>query len=124
MTNDLQRAVDTVIADCLGVAADEGVLVVADSETRELGDALRERAAAAGADAVLAVMDPREANGTEPPPAIGAALAAADVFVAPTSKSLSHTQARKLASDAGARGATRPGRTSPSWASARTTTPR
>ena len=52
MTNDLQRAVDTVIADCLGVAADEDVLVVADSETRELGDALRERAAAAGADAV------------------------------------------------------------------------
>jgi leucyl aminopeptidase (aminopeptidase T) len=106
---DLQRAVDTVIADCLAVAAGEDVLVVADAETRELGDALRDRAAAAGADAVLALMDERADNGTEPPPPIAAALAASDVFVAPTSKSLSHTRARKAASDAGARGATMPG---------------
>jgi leucyl aminopeptidase (aminopeptidase T) len=106
---DLERAVDTVIADCLGVAAGENVLVVVDAATRELGDALRLRAAAAGADAVLALMDEREDNGTEPPPPVAAALAATDVFVAPTSKSLSHTRARKSASDAGARGATMPG---------------
>jgi leucyl aminopeptidase (aminopeptidase T) len=54
-------------------------------------------------------MDERADNGTEPPPPVAAALAAADVFVAPTAKSLSHTQARKAASDAGARGATMPG---------------
>jgi leucyl aminopeptidase (aminopeptidase T) len=106
---DLEQAVDTVIADCLGVAAGEDVLVVVDPETRELGDALRERAAATGADAVLALMDERADNGTEPPPPVAAALAAADVFVAPTTKSLSHTQARRAASDAGARGATMPG---------------
>jgi len=109
MTDELKRALDTVIADCLAVAPGEDVLVVVDAETRELGDALRRRAAAAGADAVLALMDEREANGTEPPPPVAAALAAADVFVAPTSKSLSHTRARKAASDAGARGATMPG---------------
>src|SRR3989440_397628 len=107
--SELELAVDTVIAECLGVAAGEDVLVVADATTRELGDALRRRAAATGADAVLALMDERADNGTEPPPPVAAALAAADVFVAPTSKSLSHTQARKLASDAGARGATMPG---------------
>ena len=106
---DLERAVDTVIADCLGVVAGENVLVLVDAATRELGDALRLRAAAAGADAVLALMDEREDNGTEPPPPVAAALAATDVFVAPTSKSLSHTRARKSASDAGARGATMPG---------------
>jgi len=107
--SDLERAVDTIITDCLGVAAGEDVLVVVDGETRELGDALRGRAAAAGADAVLALMDERADNGTEPPPPVAAALAAADVFVAPTAKSLSHTRARKAASDAGARGATLPG---------------
>src|SRR5216684_2952892 len=107
--SDLDHAVDTVIADCLGVAAGEGVVVVVDPDTRDLGEALRRRAAAAGADAVLALMDERADNGTEPPPPVAAALAAADVFVAPTSKSLSHTQARKAASDAGARGATMPG---------------
>jgi leucyl aminopeptidase (aminopeptidase T) len=107
--SDLDHAVDTVIADCLGVAAGEDVVVVVDPETRDLGDALRRRAAAARADAVLALMDERADNGTEPPPPVAAALAAADVFIAPTSKSLSHTRARKAASDAGARGATMPG---------------
>ena len=107
--SDLDHAVDTVIADCLGVAAGEDVVVVVDPETRDLGDALRRRALAARADAVLALMDERADNGTEPPPPVAAALAAADVFIAPTSKSLSHTRARKAASDAGARGATMPG---------------
>src|SRR5437588_5606757 len=107
--SDLDRAVDTVIAGCLGVAPGEDVLVVVDPETRDLGDALRDRAAAARADAVIALMDEREANGSEPPAPVAAALAAADVFIAPTAKSLSHTRARKAASDAGARGATMPG---------------
>jgi leucyl aminopeptidase (aminopeptidase T) len=107
--SDLDHAVDTVIADCLGVAAGEDVVVVVDPDTRDLGEALRRRAAAARADAVLAVMDERADNGTEPPPPVAAALAAADVFIAPTSKSLSHTRARKAASDSGARGATMPG---------------
>ena len=40
---------------------------------------------------------------------MAAALAACDVFIAPTSRSLSHTSARKRASDRGARGATMPG---------------
>ena len=40
---------------------------------------------------------------------MAAALAACDVFIAPTSRSLSHTEARKRASEAGARGATMPG---------------
>jgi leucyl aminopeptidase (aminopeptidase T) len=40
---------------------------------------------------------------------VAAALASCDVFIAPTSRSLSHTVARKRASDAGARGATMPG---------------
>jgi leucyl aminopeptidase (aminopeptidase T) len=40
---------------------------------------------------------------------VAAALAACDVFIAPTARSLSHTQARKRASEAGARGATMPG---------------
>src|SRR5436190_3299637 len=105
----LDHAVDTIVADCLGVAAGENVVVVVDSERRPLGDALRRRAAEARADAVLALMDERADNGTEPPPPVAAALAASDVFIAPTSKSLSHTRARKAASDAGARGATMPG---------------
>src|SRR5829696_5910896 len=54
-------------------------------------------------------MEPRDVDGQEPPAAVAAALAAARVFIAPTRRSLSHTGARKVASDAGARGATLPG---------------
>ena len=107
--SELEQAVDTVIRRCLGVRAGEDVVVVADRETATIGDALREAAAATGAEAVLVVMEPREVNGQEPPRAVAEALKAADVFIAPTAKSLSHTTARKAATDAGARGATLPG---------------
>lgn len=105
----LHPALATVVRDCLMVAAGEEVLVVVDPTTRELGEALRDEAEAAGADAVLALMAERPSHGAEPPAPIAAALAQADVFLAPTAKSLSHTRARKRASDNGARGATLPG---------------
>jgi aminopeptidase len=83
--------------------------VVADSGTRAIGEALRDWAAAVGSDAVLTIMEPREVHGNEPPRTVAAALAACDVYIAATTKSLSHTVARKRASEAGARGATMPG---------------
>ncbi len=104
----LARAVRTVVRTCLAVAPGEDVLVVVDSPLQDVGEALREEAQRAEADAVLAVMSPRETHGSEPPPPIAAALAACDVFIAPASRSLSHTKARKRASDRGARGATMP----------------
>jgi leucyl aminopeptidase (aminopeptidase T) len=106
---DLTASVQTVVHRCLAVKAGEDVLVVVDSATRRIGEALRDEAAGAGADAVLTIMDPREMDGNEPPRTVTAALGASDVFIAPTSRSLSHTTARKRATDAGARGATMPG---------------
>ncbi|HEV3054467.1 MAG TPA: aminopeptidase [Solirubrobacteraceae bacterium] len=106
---ELGPAVDTVVNRCLAIQPGEEVLVITDAGTRAIGDRLRDAAAEAGADAVLAVMAERENDGTEPPPTIAAALEQANVFIAPTSRSLSHTTARKRASDNGARGATMPG---------------
>jgi leucyl aminopeptidase (aminopeptidase T) len=109
LDSGLDRAITTVVSDCLGVAAGEDVLVISDPATERLGQRLRAAASAAGGDAVLALMDERRSHGAEPPASIAAAFSACDVFIAPTTKSLSHTQARKRASDAGARGATMPG---------------
>jgi leucyl aminopeptidase (aminopeptidase T) len=106
---DLRPAVDTVIRECLAVKAGEDVLVIVDPASRTIGEALCDGARAVGADAVLAIMDQRANDGTEPPRPLAAALSACDVFIAPTTRSLSHTQARKRAIDAGARGATMPG---------------
>ncbi|MBV9195903.1 MAG: aminopeptidase [Solirubrobacterales bacterium] len=106
---DLAAAVRTVVRQCLAARPGEEVLVVADRQTRRIGEALRDEASAASADAVLAVMDERATDGSEPPRVLAAALESCDVFIAPTTRSLSHTTARKRASDAGARGATMPG---------------
>jgi leucyl aminopeptidase (aminopeptidase T) len=106
---DLGPAVNTVVARCLAVGPGEDVLVIVDPLTRRIGEALRDEASSLGADAVLAVMDERATDGTEPPRSIAQALMGCDVFIAPTSRSLSHTSARKRASDAGVRGATMPG---------------
>ena len=57
----------------------------------------------------LVIAPPDPARGTEPSALVAAALAACDVFIAPCMPSLSHTTARKAASERGARGATMPG---------------
>ncbi len=106
---DLAPAAAIIVERCLAVAPGEEVLVIVDPATRAIGEALRDRAKAAGADAVLTVMDERANDGTEPPDVVAVGLRACQVFMAPTSRSLSHTVARKRATDAGARGATLPG---------------
>jgi leucyl aminopeptidase (aminopeptidase T) len=106
---ELEAGVETMIHRCLAVKPGEDVLVVADAATRRVGEALRDGSAAAGADAVLTIMDVRATDGTDPARPVAAAMAACDVFFAPTTRSLSHTPARKRASEAGARGATLPG---------------
>ena len=106
---DLDRAVRAVVRDCLGVRDGEEVLVVCNPATQRLGERLREEAAEVGADSVLAVISERASHAAEPPATVAEAMAAADVLLAPTVQSLSHTAARKRASENGARCATLPG---------------
>ena len=107
--NELEQAVATVIQRCLRVQAGETVLVIADPASTAIGEALLAAARDAGGDAVLTILPPNPARGTEPPAPVAAALAAADVFIAPCLPSLSHTSARKRACELGHRGATLPG---------------
>jgi leucyl aminopeptidase (aminopeptidase T) len=102
-------AVRTVVRQCMGVSPGEDVLVVCNPVTEEIGALMRIEAQGDGADATLAVMSERDSHAAEPPRAIAAAMAAADVVLAPTIQSLSHTAARKVASDAGVRIGTLPG---------------
>jgi aminopeptidase len=107
--DDLGRAVRAVVHDCLGVRKGEETLIVCNPATQRVGERLREEASAAGADAVLTVISERPSHGAEPPRTVAEAMAASDVLMAPTIQSLSHTAARKRASEAGARCATLPG---------------
>ena len=109
MTADLDRAVKTVVRQCMGIQPGEDVLVVCNPVTEEIGALMRIEAQGEGADATLAVISERESAAAEPPRPVAAAMAAADVVLAPTIQSLSHTAARKAASEAGVRIGTLPG---------------
>ena len=107
--SDLRAAVKTVLTECLGVKAGEDVLVLTDPNKRSMADALVAEARVMGAETILTEMAERETHGSEPPDAVAEAMLACDVLIAPTTKSLSHTEARHRASAKGIRAATMPG---------------
>jgi leucyl aminopeptidase (aminopeptidase T) len=106
---DLRTPAETAIHQCLDLTGEETCVVVTDDERRDVGEALYEVASEVTADATVMQYPPGTQHGSEPPAPVAAAMREADVFLAPTTKSLSHTTARKEACEAGARGATLPG---------------
>ena len=109
MEEAFQKAAETVVKKCLNVKAGETFLVITDTERLNIGNALFKKGLEVGAETLLVVMKPRTRHGEEPPEPIAEMWKHVDVFVAPTTYSLTHTQARKRAVEAGARGATMPG---------------
>ena len=109
MTTPLHEAALTAARDCLGVKKHETVLIVTDAPRRKIGLALYEVCRDLAAETLLMEMQPRRVNGEEPPPAITEAMKSVDVVICPTSTSLTHTDARRAACDAGARVGTMPG---------------
>jgi leucyl aminopeptidase (aminopeptidase T) len=109
MNASLRKPAETAITQCLNLAADESCVVVTDDKRKAIGEALYRQAAAISDDVVLARYPPGAQHGEEPPAPIAAGMAGADVVLAPTTKSLTHTIARSEANEAGARIATLPG---------------
>jgi aminopeptidase len=109
VTAELDRAVKTVVRQCMGIQPGEDVLIVSNPVTEEIGTLMRIEAQGDGADATLAVISERDSHAAEPPRAVAAAMAAADVVLAPTIQSISHTEARKIASENGVRVGSLPG---------------
>jgi leucyl aminopeptidase (aminopeptidase T) len=112
MSSALDRAVMTLIRECLELSPSEEMLVICNPITEELGALVRINAQGEGAEATLAVISERDSHAAEPPRAVAAAMLVADVIVAPTIQSISHTEARRAATAAGARVASMPGVTS------------
>lgn len=106
---DFVKIAEQVLVSCLGVKKDESVLVITDDTRKEIGEALYQAACDLGCEGLLMVMKEREVSGQEPPKAVAEAMKAADVVIAPTAKSLTHTAARIQAAAAGTRVATMPG---------------
>ncbi|UCC11481.1 MAG: aminopeptidase [candidate division WOR-3 bacterium] len=108
MKTKLQNAAHTVIHDCLKIQKYEKVVIVVDEPCRLVGEALWD-AAKKIVDPIIIEISPRSIHGEEPPPLIAEVIRKSDVFILPTSRSLTHTRARIEANKHGARGATMPG---------------
>jgi leucyl aminopeptidase (aminopeptidase T) len=106
---DLSQCARVALKECLNLGRQELLLVVCDPPCFEIGTAFWEAGSELCREAVMVQITPRRHNGNEPPAHIGELLGKFDVAVMPTSKSLSHTQARREACEKGARIATLPG---------------
>jgi aminopeptidase len=97
------------LRDCMGARAAESVLIITDEPLRTIGYALRKAAVDLHTDTILVEILPRKTNGEEPPPAVAEMMKRMDIVLCPTSKSLTHTDARRDACALGTRIGTLPG---------------
>ncbi|NJD78426.1 MAG: hypothetical protein FIB08_15250 [Candidatus Methanoperedens sp.] len=106
------------VLESYGVKKGESVLIVVDTSTpSSIGKSLFEAAKNLGCEVMTMTMLPRTHHGEELPTAVAEAMKNADVVIAPTTFSLTHTQARINACKAGARVASMPGITEKMMAS-------
>jgi leucyl aminopeptidase (aminopeptidase T) len=100
----MAKGAKKILEVCASVEPGEEVLIIADYNMEKIGKAIASAAYQIGAEPVLTYLVPRERDGQEPPKAVAAAMKEAGVFLAPVSKSITHTHAVKEAAGAGARG--------------------
>ena len=105
----MEEGARLVLTTSASLRAGENVLVVADESTRTASEAFLAAAKRLGTDPVLMQIRARAADGEEPPEPVGTAMAASDLILLVTSRSLTHTHARRAANRAGARVISMPG---------------
>jgi leucyl aminopeptidase (aminopeptidase T) len=99
----------SVLLQNLSLKTGESVLIIADDEKQMIADLFYQASNELSNEAIIVKMPTRTKSGEEPPQMIRSLMKLADVIVCVTEHSLTHTQARKGASEAGARVATMPG---------------
>jgi leucyl aminopeptidase (aminopeptidase T) len=103
-TAQMIKGAQKILSVCASVKSGEEVLIIADDTKVKISNALAAAALRIGAEPVITYLVTRERDGQEPPQAVAEAMKKAPVFLAPVSKSITHTQAVKEAVQAGARG--------------------
>ena len=109
MKDQLKAGVEQVLLHCMGLKPQEDLLIVTDSNTRSLGDLFYDVALSEGFHVESLQYPALPVDGMEPPESIAESLLNCDVAILITSSSLTHTRARKAASDKGVRIASLPG---------------
>lgn len=110
----MQKHVDaakSVLHQNLHVKSDEQILIVTDTDLKDIAEIFHQAGTELGNETILMEMATRSKPGEEPPQPVSEAMKFADVVFCITKQSLTHTKARKEASANGARVATMPGMT-------------
>ena len=105
----LLSAAKTALDTCMALQKEETLLIVTDDNKRRIGQALYTVGQEMAKEALMVTMPPAAVNGQEPPQSVAKLMAQFDVVICPTTKSVTHTDARRNACSAGARVATMPG---------------
>ncbi len=105
----LDAAARTVLMQCMGAKSGEALCIVYDPPKAAIARAIMDVASHEGLDTVSLQMSVGSRDGEEPPASVAAAMQNADIVLCVTSRSLSHTKARRDANAAGARIASLPG---------------
>ena len=105
----MPKSADIVLKKCLGLKNNEKLLIVTDSELYDIAKMFFDGAKQITNDVKFINIPIPKVNGTEPSEDVAKEMLNYDAELLITSKSLSHTKARKNASDKGARIVTMPG---------------
>lgn len=105
----LLKSSKTALDICLGLKKSETLLIITDDNKYPIGKALYTVGKDLAKESLLVMMPPAEVNGQEPPPSVADLMLKYDVVVCPTTKSVTHTDAKRNACKAGSRVATMPG---------------
>lgn len=104
----LEEPARTALNQCLRVTSDESVVIVTDEKRERIGDALYTEAQKITDDVMKITYPPGDKHGQEPPEGVQSVMESKDVFIAPTTKSVTHTRAVSNAVDSDSRGSTLP----------------
>ncbi|MBW2992405.1 aminopeptidase, partial [Candidatus Woesearchaeota archaeon] len=104
----LERAAEVIVKTCMNVQPGEKVLILTDFEMIRIADVIEAESKKITETDLIEIPVGKE-HGAEPDDEVAEDMKKYDVIIIPTTKSLTHTNARREASDAGARIATLPG---------------
>jgi leucyl aminopeptidase (aminopeptidase T) len=105
----LERAASVALRTCMGLKKDESLLVVYDARQDKIAKSIFNAGCEIGSKADLLKIKELKVNGEEPCSDTASKMLEYDVIMLVTSKSLSHTKARREACSKGARIASMPG---------------
>jgi len=103
----LNKAAEIILKDCMNVKEGEKVLIIIDKNKLNIGEAILKKSKEI-TESLLLEIPMLDFNGQEPDKETADMMKDYDVIIIATTKSLSHTEARKQACNAGARIASMP----------------